>query len=248
VGLILSLIGIVATVWLGFTGRLGLYIHPRYTVFTLIMALLAGVIAVIAFTVVPGKDDEHGHDDAPPPTRRGRVLRRGKTAGLVAIVVVAMFALLVLPPSTLSAATAQERTVNAAAPAPNSSSIDSILTGADTSTFTVKDWSLYLRMGASDDFLASHPAEVVGFVSADPDDPQNVFYVTRFTITCCAVDATPIGLAVYLPGWSDRYHEGDWVSVNGSIVANPSSSSAEPFAIAPSQVSPVAEPPEPYVY
>ncbi|MEA9986948.1 hypothetical protein QN358_17060, partial [Subtercola sp. RTI3] len=51
-GLVLSVIGVVATVWLGFSGQLGLYIHPRYYVFTLIMAAIAVVLIVGAFASV----------------------------------------------------------------------------------------------------------------------------------------------------------------------------------------------------
>ena len=48
VGLVLSLVGIVATGWLAATGQLGLYIHPRYFVFTTVVAGLALIATVAA--------------------------------------------------------------------------------------------------------------------------------------------------------------------------------------------------------
>ena len=46
-GVVLSLIGVVSTLWLAATGRLGLYIHPRYFEFSVILA----AVAVVAFAV-----------------------------------------------------------------------------------------------------------------------------------------------------------------------------------------------------
>ncbi len=64
--MVLSLIGLVATIWLGLTGQLALYIHPRYFVFTVIMAVIAGVLALAAFALVPGANDapDGGHTHA----------------------------------------------------------------------------------------------------------------------------------------------------------------------------------------
>ncbi|WP_460947516.1 TIGR03943 family putative permease subunit [Okibacterium endophyticum] len=245
-GLLLSLVGIVATMWLAFSGQLGLYIHPRYTVFTTVMALIGGVLAIAAFAVVPTADDHNHHEHGPTAGRAPRRFRPVRSLGAIAIIVVAAFALLVLPPTTLTVATAQQRTVNGSSSSGSAPQIDTALTGADTSTFTVKDWSLYLQMGVSEDFLASNPVDVDGFVSPDPADPENVFYVARFSITCCAVDATPMGLAVYQPGWAERLDEGEWVNVTGTLGS--SSSGTERYAIVPHEVTPIDEPAEPYVY
>ena len=45
VGLVLIVVAVVATIWLGATGDLTLYIHPRYVIFTVIMAVLALILA-----------------------------------------------------------------------------------------------------------------------------------------------------------------------------------------------------------
>ena len=58
------LVGAVATLWLAATGKLTLYIHPRYTVFTVVMASAAVILVLAAFAVLPGRreDDHHHHD------------------------------------------------------------------------------------------------------------------------------------------------------------------------------------------
>lgn len=113
-GVVLSLIGVVSTLWLAATGQLGLYIHPRYFEFSVVLAVMAGVLLVLAFAIVPGSDedphggvedahggveeaDAHGHlhDHAPGgPWRRWSAVVAG-----VAVIASAAVALLVLPPA-----------------------------------------------------------------------------------------------------------------------------------------------------
>jgi putative membrane protein len=67
-------------------------------------------------------------------------------------------------------------------------------------------------------------------------------------VTCCAVDAQPLGVPVYLPGWSSTFSSDDWVSVDGSFASNPSSTSLQPVAIVPDTVTPIEQPREPYLF
>ncbi len=286
-GVLISLVGIVATVWLAVTGQLGLYIHPRYYVFTTVMAVIAAVFTIAAFAVVPGSDPErdeehgsdhrdddghdhdhdhddghgHGHDDRdhhghdhdhreqderePGAGRRG-----GRTAAVVGSVLVTVLttgALLVLPPATLTTSTVDQRDLNASVAGP--AGVESAdLIGGDYSTFTVKDWASLIRQGAGEDFFAGTSATLTGFVTPDPDDPENVFYVARFVVTCCAVDAQPVGVAVYSPDWASRFPVDSWVTVTGPFGANPSLASLQTIAITPDAVEPTEQPSEPYVY
>ncbi|HEV7949157.1 MAG TPA: TIGR03943 family protein, partial [Glaciihabitans sp.] len=115
-------------------------------------------------------------------------------------------------------------------------------------TFTVLDWASLLRQTSDTAFYADKPVDVTGFITEDADDPDNVFYVSRFVITCCAVDAQPVGVPVYMPGWRDEMALDDWVQLTGQFVANPSTSSAQQIALAPESVTPVGEPSEPYLF
>lgn len=250
----LALIGIVATVWLAVTDRLGLYIHPRYFEFTVIMAVIGAVLVVAAFAFTPldeldadGELDEHdghGHDH---PSERRRPTRLGmlRAALGVAIVAGATIALLVLPPATLTSATATQRSINSA-----SSSLDQdapALVGGDTSQFSVKDWALLIRQNPDADYYADKAVDVVGFVTESPDDPD-VFYVARFAVTCCAVDAQPVGVPVYLPGWQEQYTADEWVAASGTFAPNPGSSSAEQLLLMPEDLAVTEQPSQPYVF
>jgi len=269
-GIVLALIGVVATVWLALTDRLGLYIHPRYSVFTVVMALIAAVLVIVAFAMTPVSDDDehehehehdgHGHgsdhdhgddhehgadpDLAAVPSRRGETVR-AVLAG--AIVVGATVALLVLPPATLTSATATQRAINSGGTTLVSADAPTLV-GGDTSQFTVKDWALLLRQNPDAEYFSGKTIDVTGFVTASPDDPENVFYVSRFVVTCCAVDAQPVGVPVYLPGWDDRFDPDQWVTASGAFQANPGSSSAEPLLLEPADLAPTDQPAQPYVF
>jgi uncharacterized repeat protein (TIGR03943 family) len=250
-GFILSLIAIVATIWLSVSGQLGLFIHPRYAVFTIVMCAVGGILAIAGFVVSGSPEREH--DDGP---ERHRLLR---TVGSVTLILGAAFALLVLPPAALTESTAQQREVNSSVDVEVTANTtesgatsypgeEGIVPGTDTSTFSVRDWVLALQAGLSPEFLAANPASIVGFISPDQKDPGNVFYVTLFAIACCAVDATPLGVAVYSPDWQQQYEAGDWVRVDGVLGQNPSVASGETYAVSPDAITPVETPNDPYLY
>ena len=256
-GIVLALVGIVATVWLALTDRLGLYIHPRYSVFTVVMAAIAAVLVIAAFAMTPvgGDDDSGGHDhdaDADDgrmgsgPRRRSRVdTLRGVIAGT--IVLGATVALLVLPPATLTSTTATQRSINSAGSTLAGDTAPALV-GGDTSQFTVKDWALLLRQNPDADYFSGKTVDVTGFVTASPEDPENVFYVSRFVVTCCAVDAQPVGVPVHLPGWEDRFEADQWVTATGAFASNPGSPSAESLLLEPTDLQPTEEPDQPYVF
>ncbi len=239
-----AIIGIMAaiTLWLAVTGQLALYIHPRYNVFTVTMATIAVVLAVASLV---GRRD-HDDEDAPPPPRSQRAL------GLTAATIAAAFTLgmVLIPPASLSTATAQQREINATAGGDEESfAAASAADEESIARFTVREWAAILRQTSDLSFFADKPVtELVGFAVADDDDPDNVFYVSRFVVTCCAVDAQPLGVPVHLPDWAATFDPDSWVSVSGEFASNPSSSSQQPVAVIPDAVEPVEQPREPYLF
>ena len=232
---------VVATLWLAATNQLILYIHPRYVVFTVIMAVIALVfVCASAFLREP-----HDHDT--PPTRRQNVL----SAAALGLSAVIALGLVVVPPATLSSATLEQRAINDSGLSDTQGqSVAAVgsTTDAAFAKFTVLDWSSLLRQTSELSFFSGKPVDVVGFVSADPDDPDDVFYVTRFVVTCCAVDAQPVGVPVYQPGWSSTLETDEWVRVQGPFASNPSARSRQPLAVMPQGVQQVDQPADPYVY
>ncbi len=261
----MSLIGIVATVWLGVTGQLGLYIHPRYFAFSIIMAVVAAAIVIVSFAI-PDEDGHAGHEHAdeqsspPDPIEDGqeRTLSSGWTriwGGVsVALVVASGIALLALPPTTLTTVTLQQRDLNGNVSELTETASAALVSGTstnftgDSSNFTVKDWASLLRQGAGPDFFAGKTANITGFVTPDNDDPDNVFYVARFVVSHCVVDAQPVGIPVYRPGWQEEFEFDSWVGVSGPLTTNPSVASSEEIVILPENVAAIQQPQQPYVY
>ena len=250
-GILLATLLTVATVWLALSGRLGLYIHPRYFVFTVIMVAIGGVAVLAAFLIGKrtdahgGEADEHGHvhlETAPvrPPSRLRSTLAVVTSA---AIVLVSAVALVALPPTTLSASLAGDREVNA--------SIDTddapVLVGGDTSAFTVKDWAVLIRQGGSDAVLRSADPTIMGFI-VPIEGSDDTFSVARYSITCCAVDAQPFGVTVVMPGWQDSLEAGQWVEASGRFIENPDASAANGWVLESSSTVAIDEPSDPYVF
>ncbi|WP_082530729.1 TIGR03943 family putative permease subunit [Aeromicrobium sp. Root344] len=229
-GVLLSLIGASATCWLAATDRLALYIHPRYVVFTAIMSVVALALIVASFAVLPAA---HSHEDDRPRGRRSLIVG-------ALLVGAAVMALLVAPPSTLSVATAQQRKVNQTlSSTPMSSSA-----GTDFAHFRLRDWAAAIQLAADPSVLKGRPFDGTGFVSPVDSKHPDLFYLTRFVVTCCAVDAQPVGVPVYEPGWRAHHKNGSWVSVTGALGADPGDATAS--VVIPVTVKPIAEPSQPY--
>lgn len=258
----------LCTLWLALVGQLDLYINPRYSVFTVVLAAV-GVPASIAGLVVIARghghthgDDEHEHEHEPDGDRGRRGLGRRRAVRVVlgsaaAIVTVGVtVAMLVLPPTTLSARTAQQRSVDSAtlSNATGSEAAVSLLgsEGVDTSEYGVKDWAALIRQTTDTTALVGKQVELTGFVVPGDDGS---FTLTRFVISCCAVDAQPVGLSV-VPGDDGGSgggsgtvpDEGKWVTVRGALAANPDQSADARIVVKAAKVTEVAQPKDPYEY
>ncbi|MCS6563508.1 MULTISPECIES: TIGR03943 family putative permease subunit [Curtobacterium] len=266
----------LCTLWLALTGHLDLYINPRYSVFTVVLAAV-GVPASIAGLVATARGyghthgdeadehhadehdadgDAHRHDaDAEahqPRPGRGRVVRLalGGAAAVVTIGVTA--AMLVLPPTTLSARTAQQRSVDSAtlSNATGSESAVQLLgsEGVDTSEYGVKDWAALIRQTTDTTALVGKQVELTGFVVPGDDGS---FTLTRFVISCCAVDAQPVGLGVVTgdgDGDGTVPDEGQWVTVRGALAANPDQSADARIVVKAAEITDIAQPEDPYEF
>ena len=130
-GIILLFVIAVATLWLAATGRLTLYIHQRYVVFTTGMAVVALVMAS-ASIITQSRTHQHTH-----------FVWWRRIAACVMICVVASMALLT-PPTALTTTTATQRGINKGAAARLSTeklSQVSLFAQRDYSRLTIKEWA-----------------------------------------------------------------------------------------------------------
>lgn len=244
--MLLCAVAVIATLALELGGRLEMYIHPRYTIFTIVLVAI-GAVFLLAVTVTAWSGrgriaaDERGHHEHDHGEHASpRAARRRRLGGLAAgmLVAAAATALLVVPPASLSAdrATAALTVPDAAGrPAP-------ALVGSDPTRFSVRDWATILAQGQRADDLVGQRADVSGFVLFDPATPD-IAYVGRYAITCCAVDAQlfsiPVARAALPPGVS----AGDWVHVTGGF----SDGDGTRTRLQPDSAERIEEPRDPYI-
>ena len=228
----------LVTVWLGWQGMLGFYIHPRYNLFTLVMAAIGVSLMAIAF-FVPTKGHSHaGHKHA-----KGHSIMEWLSLGLVAVVVAIA---LVLPPTTLSSYTAENRSFGTVATSPTADAIDVESTTSGFENLTVRDWASLLIQTQDPSFFRGKPFSALGTIT-DSGDPD-VFFLTRFVVTCCAVDAQPVSIPVYYPGWSDEFAVDSWVTVNGGFQVLPQIAEPGNLAVVPGDIVEEEVPREPYLF
>jgi uncharacterized repeat protein (TIGR03943 family) len=160
-----------------------------------------------------------------------------------------------LPARTLSSDTADQRSANfnsiqaqpSGSGAGGGAGGDTLaLFGADTSRLNVAEWAQAFNLRSTPDSYVGKEVDVVGFVFHPKGTPEDIFYVSRFSVTCCAVDARPLGLPVYSPGWQEEFEEDSWVHVTGSF-AETEEDIAEPVVVTPESIEPTEQPEDPYV-
>ena len=241
-GAALTLVGVIATIWLAAIGTLTLYVHPRYTLLTVIMAVLT-LLVLVGMAALGGSSAAHEHSDHDHVTRVsafGRLLIWSKAAVLIC----AALALLVLPPATLSSTARQNRELVTSGQALDSTKV-AALVGADPATFSVKDWAAVLSQGGPEAVLGKQ-VNLSGYVL--DRGKEDVFFIARLVVSCCAVDAQPIGVPVYRPGWRAEVEPGAWITIQGAFVNNPSRDSQESVAIGVGSLANIDEPDQPYVF
>ena len=230
------------TLWLAIEGKLGFYIHPRYNVFTIVMS----VIGVALFVIAAVTARPHDHDHAPAEPRRRRRIRLVDIASFTAVVAT-LTALVILPPTTLSSATAANRSANDVGVVSPADDIDESGAAEMFAALTVRDWAGLLLRNQSPAFYRGKPVDVIGIVTPSSDSPD-VFLLTRFVVTCCAVDAQPVSVPVYQPGWSESIAVDSWVRVQGGFQPGPASLGSGQLVVVPVEIVPEEVPREPYLF
>ncbi len=214
---------------LGITDALALYIHPRYIPFTITMSVI-GIVVILADAWTQKKRDNHNH-------------HAGKLSMLPLAVVLG--AAVVLPARSLSSATVSQRSIDAGSlvVSTDTKPIHTLFAGS-TRGLSVSDWSRLIQTNSSPAYYANKPATVSGFVY-DAGLGQDTVWLARFIVTCCAVDAQPVGVPVRIEGWDGHYEEDEWVEVEGTFQESETSRGTE-LVLMPSSVQQIEEPSNPY--
>lgn len=232
-----------ASLWLALDGRLGFYIHPRYNWFTIAMAVVAlTLLFIAAFTVVKHEQpDEHDHP------RRARRRFRLLEVGSLAVTLGVAGAVIFLPPATLSSATAENRSANELDILASLSAPAEGMSNEVFATLTVRDWASLIVQNQNVSFYRGKPVNTIGIVTP-VENSDDVFLLTRFVVTCCAVDAQPVSVPVFLPDWRNSLSVNSWIRVEGGFQPAPAGVSGSPVVVVPVSITDEEVPREPYLF
>ncbi len=182
-------------IWLFLSGNNQYYINPGYFAFNFLMGMLLMAVA-LANLFLPV---------------RGISLR-----SLVPLVIVLMLGFL-LPPQALSSATASNRSVNVGA-AGTAEEVSPLLK-VNPETLRIADWVRLQNYEADYSRFEGQKVDVVGFLfkaGGGAVYSEDNFLVGKFVITCCAIDASPLGLELENSDLTRNFKQDEWVRVRGA--------------------------------
>lgn len=222
------LIACLYVVLLGMDSKLDLYIHPRYILFTIILAA-TGLVILLADTAATS--DKHGHEHV-------------RFSSLIPLYILLSAALL-LPAKSLSSATVSQRSIDSGSVVTTASSqpLHTLFAGSSRG-LKLADWTRLLQTNTDPTYYVNKPAKISGFIYDAGLGPDTV-WLARFILTCCAVDAQPVGVPVHIPGWQDQYAQDQWVEVEGAFTASSTSDTAQ-LVLEPETITAIEEPDNPY--
>jgi uncharacterized repeat protein (TIGR03943 family) len=232
----------VYLVYAYFTNILQFYIHPSYFTLTLWAGIFLIGVAILGLTWVhPGKADEFDflqHEE----------LENSPRSGVAYLLILLPLAIgFLLPPQPLSLATANQRGVDFNNLTLSRDEGKTIHFYRNTEELTIKDWIKLFNTDPEPQHHVGKKAKVVGFVFRRDDNlPKDSFLLSRFVVTCCAVDARPVGLLVRYEAHPEL-EEGSWVEVQGIWEVGELAGKRTNF-IRPTQVVKTQRPAQPYLY
>lgn len=217
--------------YLWFVSDLNLYIHPRYIVFTFIFAGIGLVLSLLH--AITDRKKAVGDDTA----RESKLL-------LMPILFLLAVALL-LPARTLSSATVSQRATDSGSlvASADSQSINSLFSGSSRG-LRLQDWSRLLSSEDDPAYYVNKPAKISGFVY-DADLGNNTIWVARFVLTCCAVDAQPIGVPVKVDDWQNKFAQDEWIEIEGEFT-QAETAQGDMIVLLPTEINKIDVPRNPY--
>jgi putative membrane protein len=212
---------LVLSKWL--RGQLDFYIHPRYIALSVLGAIILMLMAIVRLQSIL----------VMTPSRK-------PNWGMLLLATPLLLGTLV-PAQPLGASTLAERGLTTPAAATTNWTPPQ---RSDTASWNLLEWS-YATVTKGEELL-DQPADVIGFVYADPSLGADRFYVSRYVVTCCAADGSGVGMPVLWAGGGALPND-SWVRVRGSIDTTTIDGVSQ-LAILATHVEPTAEPDFPYLF
>ena len=190
-----------------FTGQYKLLIHPNYFSLVLgcgIVLLILGIVKVKSI-LNHSQSNKSEHISLFPPGLGNSLLLLVAIAGLL------------IPPKVLTSQTALKRGVG---DLPLTTiQPQAFRTASEPEERSLIEWIRTINAYPEPDAYRGQAANITGFVLHLSELPDNYIMLSRFVITCCAVDAYPIGIPIKLDTSRSSYPVDSWLTVAGIAIA-----------------------------
>lgn len=222
------------------TGQLRLLIHPNYTA----LVVGAGIVLLAAGSIKGwGLLQRRRGQKSSPAMQHITLFPPGWSTGLL---LVAAIAGLLIPPRVLASDTALQRGIGESLPRTQTQTQSFRATVAPEDR-SIVDWVRTLNAYPEPDAYAGESVEVTGFVVNNPAFSQDYLLICRFIITCCAVDASPVGLPVKLSERAEDYANDTWLQIKGKM-ATETIEGKRQLVIVPESLEKIPTPKDPYSF
>lgn len=228
------------------TGELNLLIHPNY----FWIVLVTGIALLIISSLKAGQLLISKEGSEVSSGQHLTLFAPGWSSALLLFTVVVCF---MIPPNVLSSQTALQRGVSESLPFTRTQT-QSFSASSNPEERSLIDWVRTLNAYPEPDAYVGQKAKVNGFVVHLPNLPKDYLLISRFIITCCAVDAYPVGIPVRLKQLNKDFPPDSWLEIEGKMVTEtlPSQNSNEPpkrqLVLEANNITKIPTPRDPYGY
>jgi len=151
-----------------------------------------------------------------------------------------------IPPQVLTSQTALSRGISDSALLTRSQP-ELFRTFSKPENRSLVDWVRTLNAYPEPDAYRGQLAKISGFVIHSPKLPGNYILLSRFVITCCAVDAYPVGIPVRLSANNKIYPDNTWLEISGLMEPDMLDKHSQ-LVLFPKTIKIIPTPSDPYNY
>ena len=196
------------------TGQLNLLIHPNYFLLVLATSIILFFLAIgKIFLIIHDYRPQSQWSTSENQAQQTSLLPPGWGSSLLILIAVLG---LVINPRVLDSQAAIQRGITDTLP-PTTLQAQSFLTSTPPEKRSLIEWVRTLNVYPEPDNYTGQTANITGFVVHLDQFPDNYIYLSRFILTCCAVDAYPVGIIVELPESRSEFPVDSWLEIKGTM-------------------------------
>jgi uncharacterized repeat protein (TIGR03943 family) len=237
----IGLVGaLLVSYWL--TGKLNLLLHPNYHGLTLVAGAL-----LLSLAVWRGWELWERRKSARVQSTGQHLALLPSGWGSWILIAVALLGFWITPKAFTSQTALQRGVTDVLA---NTQVKPQAFKGATNSADrNLIEWIRMLQLYPEPEAYAGQAVKVQGFAVHPEKLPGQYFLLTRFTITCCAADASPVSLPVKLrQGDRASYKPDQWFEVAGKMMVETLAQGDRQLVIDAVEIRPIEQPANPYNY